>query len=425
MNYRDYTNRYIAELHRIADTIDLEQVAKLASKIQSLQRSNGRLFILGVGGSAANASHAVNDFRKILGIETYAPSDNVSELTARVNDDGWDTTYVAWLKGSRLRRGDGVLVFSVGGGSSNTSKNLVESMRHAKEVGAEVYAIVSRDGGYAKAAADCCVLVPVIANDTITPHAEEWQGIIWHLVVSCVKQAKERLNIKIYSDGAVLSEMQRMHSEGLVKGFTTNPTLMRKAGVTSYREWATSVLGTIQELPISFEVFSDEFEEMYKQAKTLSALGQNVYVKIPITNTRGESAVSLIKRLDAERIKLNVTAVFTPGQVQGVLDQISCLTPHVISVFAGRIADTGVDPIPVMGQCLRMLRAQRPNCELLWASPREVLNIYQANDVGCDIITATPDLISKLSFGGKNLEEFSRETVEMFYTDAAKSGFTL
>jgi transaldolase len=233
------------------------------------------------------------------------------------------------------------------------------------------------------------------------------------------------MNVKIYSDGAVLEDIVKAYKEGFVKGFTTNPTLMSKAGITDYRKFAEDVLSVIKDLPISFEVFSDNFEEMYKQAKLLASLGQNVYVKIPIMNTKGRSSFKLIERLDKEGVKLNITAVFTDRQVSGILRRVSGKVPHVISIFAGRIADTGIDPIKVMKRSLKKIKAKSPDLELLWASPREVLNIYQADQMGCDIITVTPSIIEKLSYKNKDLVEFSKETVKMFYDDAKKSGFTL
>jgi len=234
-----------------------------------------------------------------------------------------------------------------------------------------------------------------------------------------------KMNIKIYADGADINDMLDAYDNNLISGFTTNPTLMKKAGVKDYLSFVESVLFKITDLPISFEVFSDDFEEMYTQAKKLSSLGDNVFVKIPVTNTKGESSKELIHRLDSESVKMNITAVFTDQQVNDVLSAISGNMPHIISVFAGRIADTGVDPIPMMSKYLTKIKAHNKNLQLLWASPREVLNVYQAENVGCDIITIVPALLKKLSLGGKSLEDFSRETVKMFYDDALASGFKL
>ena len=233
------------------------------------------------------------------------------------------------------------------------------------------------------------------------------------------------MKTKVYADGAVISEMVKLYKEGFVKGFTTNPTLMNKAGIKNYKQFAIDVLEQIKDLPISFEVFSDDFDEMFEQAKILNSLGNNVYVKIPIMNTKGKTSYKLINKLDKEKIKMNITAVFTKKQVNSILKNVSGETPHVISIFAGRIADTGIDPIKIMKQSLKKIKKHSQSLELLWASPREVLNIYQADEVGCDIITATPSIIEKLVFKNKDLTEFSRETVEMFYNDAKKSGFTL
>ncbi len=184
---KEYIDRYMEETKRIVDTIPREEIAKGIDILQETRNKGGRLFILGVGGSAANASHAVNDFRKIGGIETYAPTDNVAELTARTNDEGWETTFVEWLKTSHLNDKDAIMVFSVGGGSETTSLNIVNALKLAKECGAKVISIVSRTGGYAKQVSDACVLIPVVADERVTPHAEGWQGVIWHLMVNAIK----------------------------------------------------------------------------------------------------------------------------------------------------------------------------------------------------------------------------------------------
>lgn len=185
---KDYVENYLKETKEIADTISKEEIVSAVKILQVVKQNEGRLFILGVGGSAANASHAVNDFRKIGGIETYAPTDNVSELTARTNDEGWETTFVEWLRTSHINGKDAVMVFSVGGGSETTSLNIVNGLRLGKERGAKVIAIVSRNGGYAKQVADACILVPVVAESRITPHAEGWQGVVWHLLVNAMKE---------------------------------------------------------------------------------------------------------------------------------------------------------------------------------------------------------------------------------------------
>ncbi|MBW4660798.1 MAG: transaldolase [Drouetiella hepatica Uher 2000/2452] len=232
------------------------------------------------------------------------------------------------------------------------------------------------------------------------------------------------LKIKLFADGANLDDMLAAYQGGVVQGFTTNPTLMRRAGVMDYESFAREVLEIIPDRPISFEVFADDFETMYRQALQINTWGENVYVKIPITNTKGESAVPLIKRLVGDGIKLNVTAILTLEQVQATNRVLSPMIPSVVSVFAGRIADTGIDPVPLMTAAAQMLRIES-KAELLWASPREVLNVYQADACGCDIITATNDILKKLSMFGKDLDELSRETVQMFYDDARKAGFQI
>jgi len=232
------------------------------------------------------------------------------------------------------------------------------------------------------------------------------------------------LNIKLFADGADLRGMLDYASNPLIKGFTTNPTLMRQAGITDYEKFAREVLSHITDRPISFEVFADDFREMNRQAKKLAALGPNVVVKIPVTNTRRESSGPLIAELAASGIPLNVTAVMTLDQVCSISDNLSGGAPSIISVFAGRIADTGRDPVPLMRSALGITDAH-DNVELLWASPRELLNIIQADEIGCDIITVTHDVLKKLGGLGKDLDQFSLETVKMFADDAAAAGFRL
>lgn len=230
--------------------------------------------------------------------------------------------------------------------------------------------------------------------------------------------------IKIFADGADIDEMLRAHEEGFVQGFTTNPTLMRKSGVTEYETFCKKVLERITEPPISFEVFADDFPTMESQARLIASWGDNVYVKIPVTNTEGVSSAPVIKQLSDEGIKLNVTAILTLAQVKEVAEALSPATPAVVSVFAGRIADTGIDPIPMMSEALKIL-GDRPKAELLWASPREVLNIYQADQIGCHIITVTADLLKKLALKDKDLSQYSIETVKMFHNDAQAAGYSL
>ena len=232
------------------------------------------------------------------------------------------------------------------------------------------------------------------------------------------------LKIKLFADGADLQGMLKIGELPYVKGFTTNPTLMRKAGISDYAGFAAQVLEKIKDRPVSFEVFSDEFSEMERQGRLINGWGPNVYVKIPITNTRRESAAPLIKRLSSDGIKLNITAMLTLQQVRTVGEAVRGGAPSIVSVFAGRIADTGCDPVPMMAEALNILR-DSPSAELLWASPRELLNIIQADSIGCHIITATNDILAKLPSLGKDLDNYSLETVKMFYNDAQSAGFTL
>ncbi len=235
---------------------------------------------------------------------------------------------------------------------------------------------------------------------------------------------KSTLNVKIFADGAEKAGMLEMAADPLIAGLTTNPTLMRKAGITDYRAFAKEVLADITDKPISFEVFSDEFEEMERQALEIASWGANVNVKIPITNTRGESTADLVAKLSSQGVKVNVTAMMTLEQVQSVTPALSRGAGGYVSVFAGRIADTGRDPVPVMKEIVDYL-ADYPGVELIWASPREVLNIVHADMVGCHIITVTNSLIGKMALFGKDLSAFSLETVQMFYDDASAAGYTL
>jgi transaldolase len=232
------------------------------------------------------------------------------------------------------------------------------------------------------------------------------------------------LKIAIYADGADVREMVAARDAGLVKGFTTNPTLMRKSGISDYESFARQALQSTGAMPISFEVFADDFAEMERQAKLIATWGDSVYVKIPITNTKGESSVDLIRRLSAAGVKLNVTAILTLDQVRDVIGALDADTPAIVSVFAGRIADTGRDPVPLMREAKAICRA-KPKALLLWASPRELLNIFQAEECGCDIITCTSEILKKLAMVGKPLDELSLDTVKMFYNDAAAAGFKL
>jgi transaldolase len=232
------------------------------------------------------------------------------------------------------------------------------------------------------------------------------------------------LNIKIFGDGADKAAMLALYDQPWIRGFTTNPTLMRKAGVTHYETFARDILAAIPDRPISLEVFADEFAEMERQARMIASWADNVYVKIPVTNTRREPTFDLICRLAHSNVKVNVTAILTLPQVRDVVHALAGGAPACVSVFAGRIADTGRDPVPLMAAAVELVRTS-PAIELIWASPRELLNIYQAEAIGCNIITVTSDVLKKLSLVGKNLDDYSLETVEMFYSDACQSGFRL
>jgi transaldolase len=232
------------------------------------------------------------------------------------------------------------------------------------------------------------------------------------------------LKIKLFADGADIDGMMAMYANPLISGFTTNPTLMRKAGITDYAEFAKRVLKAIPDRPVSFEVFADDLPGMERQARAIATWGPNVNVKIPVMNTQGISTAPLVETLSKAGIVLNVTAIMTVEQVEEVAAALAPETPAIISVFAGRVADTGVDPVPHMKACLKALTA-RPQAELLWASPRELLNIFQADESGCHIITATNDILGKLKLVGKDLTGYSRETVQMFFDDAKSSGFNI
>jgi transaldolase len=234
----------------------------------------------------------------------------------------------------------------------------------------------------------------------------------------------DQLSVKIFADGADLPGMLELYRQPHIKGFTTNPTLMRKAGIRDYRRFAHEVLAAIPDRPISFEVFSDEFAEMERQAKEIASWGENVYVKIPVTNTRADSACDLVRRLSHSGVKVNVTALMSLAQVRDVAAAVAGGAPSCVSVFAGRAADTGYDPVPLMAAAVEMLRVA-PAAELIWASPRELLNVFQADAIGCHIITVTHDILKKLSLVGKDLEAYSLDTVKMFFDDARHAGFTL
>jgi transaldolase len=232
------------------------------------------------------------------------------------------------------------------------------------------------------------------------------------------------LKVKIFADGADRESMLESYANPLVSGFTTNPTLMRRAGVSDYVGFAKEILKEIPDRDISFEVFSDEFDDMERQAREIATWGENVYVKIPVSNTKGETSYDLVNRLSHEGVKVNVTAIFTLDQVRRVAEAVDGGAPCCVSVFAGRIADAGIDYMPTMIESVKILQSN-PQAELIWASPREVFNVVEANDIGCHIITCTSDIIKKLPTFGKDLAQFSLETVQLFYKDATAAGYSI
>jgi transaldolase len=234
----------------------------------------------------------------------------------------------------------------------------------------------------------------------------------------------ENLRVKVFADGADKNKMLEMYEKPFIKGLTTNPTLMRKAGIVNYREFCKDILDSIKDKPISFEVFSDSFDEMEHQALEIASWGKNVYVKIPIINTKKEVCYSLVKKLTQQKVKVNVTAIMTLEQVENVVAVLDPVIPSYVSVFAGRIADTGYDPVPLMKSSVEALK-KAPASELIWASPRELLNIFQAEAVGCHVITVTDEILNKLKFIGYDLEQYCLDTVKMFYSDAIAAGYKL
>lgn len=234
----------------------------------------------------------------------------------------------------------------------------------------------------------------------------------------------DALRVKIFADGADFDSIVKLSQNPRIKGFTTNPTLMRKAGITDYEQFGRKLLAAVPNHPVSLEVFADDFDEMARQAKSIATWGKNVNVKIPVTNTKKEFCGNLIRELSARGVVVNVTAIMTLDQVKRVTDCLSPDTGAIVSVFAGRIADTGVDPVPLMAESVKILKT-KPKAELIWASPRELLNVFQADEIGCQIITVTNDVLNKLSLVGKDLEAYSLETVEMFRRDAVAANFEI
>jgi transaldolase len=234
----------------------------------------------------------------------------------------------------------------------------------------------------------------------------------------------EDLKVQIFADGADKAGMLEMYNKSYIKGLTTNPTLMKKAGIANYSAFCKEVLKEIKDKPVSFEVFSDSFDEMELQAMEIASWGENVYVKIPVTNTKSETCYSLIKKLSDKKVKLNVTAIMTLTQVRDVVASLNPNVPSYVSIFAGRIADTGRDPVPMMAEAVEILKVA-PAAELIWASPRELLNIFQADEVGCQVITVTNDILKKLTLLGYDLDNYSLDTVKMFYNDALAAGYSI
>lgn len=238
-----------------------------------------------------------------------------------------------------------------------------------------------------------------------------------------MKSVKD-LKVKIFADGADKGGMLEMYEKPYIQGLTTNPTLMKKAGISDYRSFCKDILTHIKDKPLSFEVFSDDFAEMERQALEIASWGENVYVKIPVTNTKQETCYALVKKLASKKVKLNVTAIMTMAQVRDVVSSLDPMVASYVSVFAGRVADTGRDPVPMMAAAVEMLKIA-PAAELIWASPRELLNIFQADEIGCQVITVTNDILKKLSLVGYDLNNYSLDTVKMFYKDAVDAGFKL
>lgn len=454
---RCHSQIYLEQTATIARAVDWEAVERIVQQLVDLRARGGRLFIIGVGGSAANASHAVNDFRKLAGIDAYSPCDNVAEVTARVNDDGWDTVFEAWLRTSCAKESDVLFVLSVGGGDAelDISVNIVRAIEEAKRRNMTILGVVGRES-YTKRRGDEVIVVPNPDPGSLTPHAEAFQAVIWHALVSHPKlllcknkweglissespsdvALRSRtgslpqtfdpatLRVKLFADGADLTTMGEMSKNPLIAGFTTNPSLMLKAGVTDYPSFARDVLRVVRNKAISFEVVADDLSEVESQARIIHSWGSNVYVKVPVTNSYGEFCGPLIRKLSSEGIKLNITAVLTSDQVKELVDCLSPGTPSCISVFAGRIADTGRDPLPIMKEAVALLRVN-PMCELIWASTREFLNIFQADSIDCHIITVPTDLLKKLTLAGEDLATRSLDTVREFRWDAIRARLSL
>lgn len=438
---------FLKQARRVLDELDRKEIDKMATVLRAIRDRGGRLFLAGSGGGAGHASHAACDFRKLCGIEAYCCSDNVSELTARINDEGWENSISGFLKGSRIKSEDGLMIFSVGGGSETEgiSMNLVHAIKTAREAGATVLGVVGRDGGYTAREAEACVIVPTVDSSLVTALTESFQALVWHLMIShpllqanvtkweSTRQyeAKDPLarpwplkKTKVFADTADLNQARELLALDHIAGLTTNPTLMRAAGVLDYWAFANELVPLMNGRPVSLEVFSDEFDEMEQQARDLATLGDNVYVKIPITNTRSESSVPLVRKLVSDGIQVNVTAIMTVAQIEGVLPAVVGGPGAYLSVFAGRIADAGVDPLELMEEVVCKV-SPYPEVEIIWASPRELFNLVQADRIGCHIITVTHGLLKQLPRLGYDLTEYSLDTVKMFRNDALACGYQI
>lgn len=436
---------FLKQARRALDGIDRNAIDEMVLELRAIRERGGRLFLAGSGGGAGHASHAACDFRKLCDIEAYCCSDNVSELTARINDEGWENSISGYLKASRIKPEDGLMIFSVGGGSETEgiSLNLVQAIKAARGVGASVLGVVGRDGGYTLQEATACVVVPTIDSNLVTALTESFQALVWHLMISHPllqvaptkwESTSEFAEVndtpwplkktKVFADTADLNQARELLALEYIAGLTTNPTLMRAAGVSDYWSFASELVQLMGGRPVSLEVFSDEFDEMEQQARDLATLGKNVFVKIPITNTRAESSVPLIRKLVADGVQINVTAIMTLAQIEGVLPAVVGGPRAYLSVFAGRIADAGVDPLGLMEEVVNRV-SPYPEVEIIWASPRELFNLVQADRMGCHVITVTQPLLKQIPRLGTDLSEFSLNTVKMFRDDALACGYQI